>query len=148
MSASTNGATAVGDGTSPARGVNTTLGLVLGAIYLLIGLVGFLLTGFDGFVSTDGPLLLGLFEINPLHNIVHLGVGALLLFGALKGTPTSRKVNILVGVVYLLVGVLGPFLTGSEANILALNSADHFLHIGSALALLAVGFGADRSARH
>ena len=38
-------------------------------------------------------------------------------------------------------------LAGTAANILALNTADHFLHLASAIALLGVGLGAERSAR-
>jgi hypothetical protein len=48
------------------------------------------------------------------------------------------------GAVYLLVGVVGPFVTGTAANILALNTADHFLHIGSAIVLLVAGWVALR----
>src|SRR5690554_76890 len=48
--------------------------LAIGVIYVLVGLSGFLVTGFDGFASPEGELLLG-FEVNPLHNIVHLLIG-------------------------------------------------------------------------
>jgi hypothetical protein len=49
-----------------------------------------------------------------------------------------------VGAVYLLVGILGLFLVGSEANILALNSADNVLHFASAVVLLGIGLSADK----
>lgn len=41
----------------------------------MVGVAGFAVTGFDGFADPDGELLLGLFEVNPLHNIVHLLIG-------------------------------------------------------------------------
>jgi hypothetical protein len=50
-----------------------------------------------------------------------------------------------VGAVYLLVFVAGLAVQGSSANILALNAADHGLHLISALLLLTVGLAADRS---
>ena len=51
---------------------------VFGAVYVLVGLLGFAFTGFGDFaVPSDDKLLL--FGVNPLHNIVHLGVGALWL---------------------------------------------------------------------
>ena len=40
---------------------------------------------------------------------------------------------------YLLVGVLGLFLTDSEVNILAINGWDNVLHLGSAAILLTAG---------
>lgn len=55
--------------------------------------------------------------------------------------------NTVVGAAYLLLGVAGFFLVGTAANILALNVPDHFLHLASAVVLLAIGVGADRGAR-
>jgi hypothetical protein len=40
------------------------LALVIGAVYTLVGVVGFFVTGFDGFAEPSGELLLGVFEIN------------------------------------------------------------------------------------
>jgi hypothetical protein len=129
--------------TATRRSTNVLVGYVLGAVYLLVGLVGFAVTSGVGFAATDGKSLLG-FELNPLHNLVHLAVGAALVLAARQGQAASRAVNTAVGGVYLLVGVLGLFILGSSANILALNSADNGLHLVSAIALLAVGLGTDR----
>ena len=49
-----------------------------------------------------------------------------------------------MGAVYLLLGIVGFFLTG-PANILALNVPDHFLHLASAVVLLGVGLGTERN---
>ncbi|HEY0485910.1 MAG TPA: DUF4383 domain-containing protein [Mycobacteriales bacterium] len=122
---------------------NKLLGLVFGAVYLLVGLAGFAVTGGVGFAATDGnPLIV--FEVNPLHNIVHLLVGGLLLGGALRGPKTAKAVNTLVGGVYLLVGLVGLFLVGTAANLLALNGADNVLHFASAVLLLGVGLSQDK----
>ena len=51
------------------------LALAIGVVYTIVGLAGFFLTGFDGFAAPEGGLLLGIFEVNPLHNIVHLTIG-------------------------------------------------------------------------
>jgi len=109
-----------------------------------VGLAGFVVTGLGNFAGRDGELLL-LFEVNPLYNIVHLGVGAALLFAATRGLATSRTMNMVIGAVYLLVGLLGPFIAGTAANILALNSWDHGLHLASAIVLLAVAMVADKA---
>ena len=128
--------------TSPNRLVAT----VFGAVYLLVGLLGFAVTGGVGFLSTKGGLLLGIFEVNPLHNIAHLLIGGALLIAGLASARAAKTVNTIVGAAYLLLGIVGFFLVGTAANILALNTFDHFLHLASALVLLGVGIGAERGA--
>jgi Domain of unknown function (DUF4383) len=125
--------------------INKNLGIGFGLVYVLVGVVGFFLTGFSGFASSTGPLLLG-FMINPLHNFVHILVGALLIGGGLASVGVSKLVNAGVGAVYLLVFAVGIALQGSTANVLALNVADHGLHLVSALLLATIGLAADRSA--
>ncbi|MGH8893130.1 MAG: DUF4383 domain-containing protein [Actinomycetes bacterium] len=121
---------------------NRLLATVFGAVYVLVGLLGFAITGFSGFAETEGETLI-IFEVNPLHNIVHLAVGALLL-AASRSVASAKAANTTVGGVYLLVGVLGLFLVGSDLNIIALNGADNVLHFASAIVLLGVGLGADK----
>lgn len=109
---------------------------IFGAVYLLVGLVGFAATGFSGFAAASGDTLI-LFELNPLHNIVHILVGALLLAGAGQAA-LAKPIVLLVGIVYAVVGVLGFFAVGESWNILALNTADNFLHLATAAVALAV----------
>lgn len=130
-------------GSSPNRIVAT----VFGAVYLLVGLLGFAFTGGVGFAGTEGGLLLGIFEVNPLHNIAHLLIGAALLIAGIANARAAKAVNIVVGAAYLLLGVVGFFLVGTPANILALNTPDHFLHLASAIVLLGVGLAADKAPR-
>lgn len=129
--------------TSPNRLVAT----IFGAVYLLVGLLGFAYTGGVGFVATSGGLILGIFEVNPLHNVAHLLIGAALLIAGLTRAAAAKAVNITIGAVYLLLGIVGFFLVGTGANILALNTPDHFLHLVSAIVLLGVGLGAERTVR-
>ena len=126
---------------------NRLVATIFGAVYILVGLLGFAVTSGVGFIATEGGLLLGVFEVNPLHNIAHLLIGAALLIAGLKSVPAAKAVNIAVGAVYLLLGVVGFFLVDTALNILALNTADHFLHLASALVLLGVGLAADRTVR-
>jgi hypothetical protein len=129
--------------TSPNRIVAT----IFGAVYILVGLLGFAVTGGVGFIATEGGLLLGIFEVNPLHNIAHLLIGAALLIAGLWSVSAAKGVNVTIGAVYLLLGIVGFFIAESALNILALNTADHFLHLASALVLLGVGLGAERGVR-
>lgn len=126
---------------------NRLVAVIFGAVYILIGALGFLATAGVDFAATDGGLLLGIFEVNPLHNIVHLLIGAALLIGGLTSVRAAKTVNIVVGAVYLLVGIVGFFLVETPMNILALNTVDHFLHLVSALVLLGVGLAAERDVR-
>ena len=126
------------------KSANQLIGTVFGAVYVLVGVLGFTVTGGVGFLATDGGLLLGVFEVNPLHNVAHLLMGAALLVAGLTGLRASKSVNVAVGAAYLLLGIVGFFIADSALNILALNTADHVLHLASALLLLGVGFAADR----
>ena len=111
--------------------------LVFGVVYLLIGIVGFAVTGFENFAK-DGDKALIIFEINPLHNIVHIAVGALLIGGA-RAHATAKSVNLLVGATYGLVAILGIF---GALEFLSINKgadADNFLHLFTAIAALYFG---------
>nr|WP_297423719.1 DUF4383 domain-containing protein [uncultured Actinotalea sp.] len=125
------------------RSPNRLVAGVFGVVYLVVGAAGFLVTTGVDLAATDGATLV-FFEVNPLHNIVHLGIGAALLASALRSAWAATVVNTVVGAVYLVVGLVGLFLIGSGANILALNGADNVLHMASALLLLGVGLAGDR----
>ena len=124
--------TAVGDKT-PAQ----MFALVFGVVYLVVGLVGFAVTGFDNFASEVPGEKLLVFAVNPLHNIAHLGVGALLLVGS-SSHEKAKSVNLMVGIDYLLLAILG-FAGVLVEDLLNVNQADNFLHIGTAA--LAIYFG-------
>lgn len=130
---------------APGKSINQLVATVFGAVYVLVGVLGFFVDS-DGFAATSGGKLLGIFEVNPLHSVAHIIIGVALL-AAGRALATARGVNSAVGAAYLLLGVLGLFLVGSDANILAINAADNGLHFASAAVLLAVGLGADKSAR-
>jgi Domain of unknown function (DUF4383) len=123
---------------------NRLLATVFGAVYLLVGVLGFFVTSGIGFFATEGRNLI-IFEVNPLHNIIHLAIGAALLLSGLGSVQAAKATNSTIGAVYLLVGIVGLFLAGSSLNIIALNGADNVLHLASALVLLAVGLSQDRT---
>ncbi|MFJ6677713.1 DUF4383 domain-containing protein [Microbacterium sp. NPDC091382] len=123
---------------------NRLVAVIFGAVYILVGLLGFTVTAGVDFLATEGGELLGIFMVNPLHNVAHLLIGAALLIGGLSNVRAAKGVNIVVGAAYLLLGIVGFFIVGSAANILALNTADHFLHLASAIVLLGVGIAADK----
>lgn len=113
--------------------------LLFGVTYLAVGVAGFVVTGFDDFaVNTDEALLI--FEVNPFHNIVHLGVGALWI-AASRAVPRVATLGITVGIglVYLLATVLG---FAGELGALSIDgfwAPDNFLHLGTAVLALVFG---------
>lgn len=125
---------------------NRLVATIFGAVYILVGLLGFAVTGGVGFLATEGGLLLGIFMVNPLHNVAHLLIGAALLIAGIASARAAKTTNIIIGAAYLLLGIVGFFVVGTELNILALNTFDHFLHLASAIVLLGVGLGAERGA--
>ena len=121
------------------------LSLVIGAVYLLVGIVGFFVTGFDDFFGHDtNETILG-FEVNPFHNIVHILIGAagLVLARTLAG---ARTYGWLLAVGYGATFVYGLFAVGQTWDFLSLNWADNWLHLVSALAGLAIALGPVRNA--
>ncbi|MBE1876062.1 DUF4383 domain-containing protein [Myceligenerans pegani] len=114
------------------------LALAIGAVYLLVGIAGFFVTGFEGFAEhEDGQTLLG-FAINPLHNIVHLLIG--LLGVTLWVSPGgARTFGWLLAVGYGAAFVYGLFAVNDPAiNVLNINTADNWLHALSAVAGLVI----------
>ena len=129
--------TASGAGTAT-RGTNQWLALVIGVVYLLVGLAGFLVTGFDGFTEHDHSQNLLGFAVNPLHNIVHILIGALGI-SMWKRSDSARTFGWILFVVYGLTFVYGLIVANNEdLNFLNINGADNVLHILSALAGLPI----------
>jgi uncharacterized membrane protein YuzA (DUF378 family) len=123
------------------------LALAIGVVYILIGIAGFFVTGFDNFAAETDKTLLG-FEINPLHNIVHLVIG-LAGLALWRRLDTARTYGWLLAAGYGLAFIYGLFAAGNrDINFLSLNSADNILHLVSALAGVAIAlWPADRTAR-
>jgi hypothetical protein len=131
--------------TSGARSINSTVALVFGAVYALVGVVGFFVTGDVPFAGQEGDPLI-FFDVNGLHNIVHLLIGVALI-AASKRTDTARGANLAVGVTYIALGVLGPVINDTAVDVVGLNGADHGLHLVSGVALVATALLADKRAR-
>ncbi len=119
------------------------LGLAFGAIYLLVGIVGFFVTGFDNFAGNEQHEMLVIFQINPLHNIVHIliGVVGLALSRTLAGAKTF---GLLLAVGYGLAFIYGVIAVGKDWDFLNINWADNILHLLSAIVGGAIYAGANR----
>ncbi len=113
-------------------GANQTWAKLIGIVLVLVGILGFI----------TGDTLFG-FQLNGLHNIVHIVTGLLALWaGFSSGGNYAKTYNILFGLVYLVVALVGFFSVGAIVDLLALNSADNWLHVVIAIVSLGVGFWA------
>ena len=126
---------------SPNRLVST----ILGAFYLVVGVVGFFATSGVDFFSNSGRLLAGLLGANPFLGSLDVLIGAALLMAGLTTVAAAKTVTTVAGTAFLVLGIAGLFVIGGPFNVLALNGADNVLHFASAVVLLAVGLGSDRS---
>jgi uncharacterized protein YacL len=106
---------------------------VFGAVYLLVGIVGFVVTGLSG----TGTLII--FLLSPLHNVVHLAIGAAGLAAYFAGPALSRTFCQVVGGVLALVAILG-IIVSNPLGILPIGGFDVVLHVASALVLMYIGF--------
>ncbi len=119
--------------------------MVIGAVFLLVGVAGFIpgiTTGSDrlDWAGHDsGALLLDIFAVSILHNTAHIAVGIAGL--VLARTAGTARVYLLGGGVLStaiwLYGVLidhhGPL------NVLPVNGAANWLHLAMAAAMLGCG---------
>ena len=109
----------------------TKLANLFGIVFVLIGILGFV----PAFTPTGN--LLGLFEVNALHNIIHIisGIAALIL--ASSAPKTYFKI---FGIVYLIVTVVG-FIQGTTVlGLIGVNLFDNLLHLVITVAALSIGF--------
>jgi hypothetical protein len=129
------------------RSPASVFALVFGLAYLAAGIAGFAETGLSGFASMDGPRLLGLFMVNPLHNLVHIAFAAVWLAAA-PWHSAARTANLVLGTVLGLVTVLGFAHVLKFLCIQSIGDPDNFLHLVSAtLALYFGSVGAESAAR-
>ena len=103
--------------------------LAIGAVFFVVGVLGFV----------PAAALLGIFNVSVLHNLVHLafGVAGVALAGAFT---TSRSYLLGGGVAYLALFLCGLVIGGdASVNLVPVNDADEWLHLGLAGVMLACG---------
>lgn len=109
---------------------NSTLVKILAAVFLLIGILGFVPA-----LTPDGNLL-GIFSVDMMHNIIHILTGVLGFVFAGSAPKTFLKG---FGIVYLLVTVLGFAMEGMVMGMM-MNGPDNLLHLAVTIVALVFGF--------
>ena len=138
------------DGRTLGRTTIQTAALAVGAVFLLVGVLGFIpgittnyeTLGFAGHGSE--ALLLGIFQVSILHNIVHLLFGVAGIAMA-RSAAQSRNYLIGGGAVYLVLWIYG-LLIGKDtaANFVPVNTADDWLHFVLGVAMIGLGVALSR----
>lgn len=139
--------------TSHARTRVQTATVIVAAVFLLVGILGFIpgaTTNYDTMTFAgheSDAMLLGVFEVSVLHNIVHLLFG---VAGLAMARSASAAMGYLVGggAVYLALWIYGLVIDhDTAANFVPLNSADNWLHLGLGVGMIALGLLLGRTRR-
>jgi uncharacterized protein DUF4383 len=109
---------------------------VLGAGLCLFGILGFV----DRlkFLALQGKVVLGLAE-NGLLATISVVVGAVLIGAALRGGRVSSTITVVVGLLFLLSGVLNLFVLETKFNLLAFRLSNVVFSISAGMLLLFLG---------
>ena len=80
------------------------LSLAFGLTFVAVGILGFL----------PNPIVspTGLFEVNAMHNLVHVSTGAVFIIGAMLSEMAARRTLQSVGIAYVGVTILGFMIKG------------------------------------
>jgi hypothetical protein len=102
---------------------------ILAIVLLLVGILGFV----------NNPIL-GLFQVDTIHNAIHILSGIVGLIAVSSGESYARLYLIIFGIVYGLVTILG-FVNGTSIlGLFAVNANDNYLHAAITIVCLGVGF--------
>ncbi|WP_280331323.1 DUF4383 domain-containing protein [Nocardia wallacei] len=142
----------VSDARSRGRSAVQLGSLAVGAVFLLVGVLGFIpgiTTDYDTLTwaghHTEAKLL-GVFQVSALHNIVHLLFGVAGLAAARTATA-ARRFLVGGGLVYLLLWLYGLVIDrSSDANFVPVNSADNWLHLALGAGMIVLGLALPRAA--
>jgi hypothetical protein len=113
--------------------LNVTWAKILGIVLVLVGLLGFF---------SDGTVL-GMFHVNMFHNVVHLLSGVIGLWAGFSNRGVhSKRFNVIFGIVYLIVAIVGFANIMFFTDLLMLNAADNWLHLVIGVVTTAIGLWA------
>ncbi|NED96508.1 DUF4383 domain-containing protein [Phytoactinopolyspora alkaliphila] len=118
---------------------------VVAVVFLLVGILGFV----PGFTTNldelsfagheSNALLFDVFAVSVLHNVIHLLFGVVGLMMA-RGARKARIYLIAGGAIYLALFIYGLIIDyDSEANVVPLNDAANWLHLGLGVGMILLG---------
>ena len=127
--------------------------LVLGVVFLLIGLLGFIpgiTSNLDQLANAghdSDAMLFGLFQVSVLHNLVHVVFGVAGLAAA-RVAAAAGIYLLLGGFIYLGLWICGLLLNKGEfVDLIPLNTADNWLHFILGVGMIMLGILLARESR-
>lgn len=125
------------------RTIDQSYSLLLGIVVIVLGILGFILTGMTNYTEMTDHSILWIFPTNGFHNTIYIILGALWLIGAFALTPAGNQgMNIAVGAALLLVGVMGFMGYWSLLSIPSGINGDNILDVVVGVTSLLIGGGA------
>jgi len=120
------------------------IGLVLGVVFLFIGILGFVGTPI---VGAEGILL-----TNTLLALVYVISGLIFIIVTLKATDSLGVVFKVFGMLYLIVAILGFFVigdsgTGMILGLIDVNGAGNIFHVILGVLILILSFKVGKGSR-
>jgi hypothetical protein len=107
-----------------------TVAKIMGLVLLLVGVLGF-----THVLDSLGA------HLSPAHNLVHILSGVISLYFGFAGSLSGAKgFCIILGLVYLLLGVLGLVMGELHIGPLMLGKVDHGIHLIVGAIFMAGGF--------
>jgi hypothetical protein len=116
------------------RSLVQAVAAVFGAIYLVAGVLGFFSHG-----------MVAIFQVNLLHNLVHVAIG-LGGLAAASSVANSKTFCQIAGVILVLLGLIG-FGVANPFGLLYIGGGDIALHLVTGGVLAYFGFAAPISTR-
>jgi len=120
-----------------------TIAMLVGFAFLLAGIGGFVpgVTTHAGDITLYGrespAMLLGMFQVSVVHNVIHLVFG---VAGLVMAETAPKAYLVRGGVIYLLTWLYGVAIDRvSDLNVVPLDDADNWLHLGLGAAMAALG---------
>jgi uncharacterized protein DUF4383 len=138
------------DASSPAR----LYCLLVGGVLVIAGIIGFFYeASFDTGESIKSDDVFGVLAVNGWHNLVHIGIGGVLLIAA---GSAARAAALIVGLVYIVLCILGFIATGGDGigfvaengvliDLVPLNDEDNVLHLILGLTGILAGLATRRA---
>jgi hypothetical protein len=108
---------------------------IFGIAFLAAGLAWHIPLFFD-----NNGLLFGLFQIDSIHNKVHLGSGLIALGAAATSGWWAKLYFKVFGGIYLMLSILG-WIFSDEFMTMQINTADNILHLAIGVVALMIGYG-------
>jgi uncharacterized membrane protein len=119
--------------------------MAVGAVFLLVGFLGFIpgittdYSEMDWAGHHSEAQLLGVFNVSVLHNVVHLAFGIAGVLAA-RTAISARGYLVFGGAIYLVLWLYGLVVDpDTTANFVPLDMADNWLHFALGIGMITLG---------